>query len=74
MALSAQRKGFRRRLPAQNAEEEAIGKEIEVYPALSLPLVLGLLSGSGPEKPFEVVAGPLSKHLLRERWATAWGE
>ena len=55
VALSAQRKGFRRLLlPAENAEEAAIVKEIEVYPARSLPQVLGLLGGSGPEKPFEV--------------------
>ncbi len=38
----------------ENAEAAAIVKEIETYPARSLPQVLGLLSGSGPEKPFEV--------------------
>ena len=55
VALSAQRKGFRRLLlPAENAEEAAIVKEIEVYPARSLPQVLGLLSGTASEKPFEV--------------------
>ena len=63
VALSAQRKGFRRLLvPSENAEEAAIVKEIEVYPARSLPQVLGLLSGSGPEKPFEV-----SPRVLEEK-------
>ena len=63
MALSARRKGFQRLLlPSENAEEEAIVKEIEIYPARSLSQVLRLLSDGALEEPVQV-----SREKLEER-------
>ncbi len=63
VALSARRKGFQRLLlPSENAEEAAIVKEIEIYPARSLSQVLRLLSDGALEEPVKV-----SREKLEER-------
>ena len=50
MALSAEKNKFRRLLlPADNAHEAAVVREVNVYSAYALPQVLHLLNGGAAE-------------------------